>query len=376
MFLSKGGVVRQCPVVDYTLHPEFDEDTLNTIAVLALDCREDDDWKLMYWPMDYEPMNSHKGQVFLLGYTDQNKVLEQVMHRMEFVNLTDCNAFYKQESLDSKWMAPTQYQCFRKKYSGASCVFDSGMALAAEFKGNWTLIGISVLGPGCTLPTRFIDFAHYVPWIDVSVRSFRRLFPESKIWWPNYNKIILEMIDDSSLVMRPWYGQEVIHGKCDKADGEIMYHEEGSFYTPDYGLGLYGLSVWDNFFFNVSCALLTVECLERSAAPFSFNFGLVQYDEDIASLTKVIPISRFNETINPKISHLHDGQWLNWWYRPRDTEKVANVVFRFQFFKHATLRLMFYGIRHEFDEPEPASTTEKTRSRRPHSPHQRYHGLK
>lgn len=75
-------------------------------------------------------------------------------------------------------------------------------------------IGISVLGPGCTLPTRFIDFAYYVPWIDVSMRNFRRLFPESKITWPNYDKIILEKIDDSSMVMRPcmcYWNLSLIH---------------------------------------------------------------------------------------------------------------------------------------------------------------------
>lgn len=42
MFLTKPGVVHQCPVVDYTLHPEFDEDTLNTIALLTLECNDKD----------------------------------------------------------------------------------------------------------------------------------------------------------------------------------------------------------------------------------------------------------------------------------------------------------------------------------------------
>ncbi|XP_026740605.1 uncharacterized protein LOC113503020 [Trichoplusia ni] len=373
MFLSKPGIVHQCPVVDYTLHPEFDEDTLNTIALLTLECDDKDvDWQLVNWPMGYTRMNLHEGQVFVLGYTDQNKVLEQVMHRMEFVNLKECKNFYRKESLDSKWMAPIEYQCFRKKYSGEPCVFDSGMALAVNFRGNWTLIGISVLGPGCTLPTRFIDFAYYVPWIDVSLRNFRRLFPESKITWPNYDKIILEKIDDSSMVMRPYKGTEVIHGKCDKLDGEIMYKEEGKFNTPGHAIGLYGLSVWDDLYYNVSCALLTVECLQRSAEPFSYNFGLVQYDEDLAALTKVIPIVHGDEPVGPKIEHLYDGAWLSWWYRPKHTEKVSNVVFRFEFIKVATLKMVFYGIRHEFNETEPASTTEKVRSRRPHPYHDRY----
>lgn len=113
------------------------------------------------------------------------------------------------------------------------------------------------------------------------------------------------------------------------------------------------LSIWDNRYFNVSCALLTVECLQRSVAPFSYNFGLVQYDEDLASLMKVVPIVHGDETVGSKIAHLYDGPWLSWWYRPKDTEKVSNVVFRFEFKKVATLKLEFYGIKHEFKEPEP-----------------------
>lgn len=37
-------------------------------------------------------------------------------------------------------------------------------------------------------------------------------------------------------------GTEIIHGKCDKKDGEIMYREEGNFNTPGHAIGLYGVS--------------------------------------------------------------------------------------------------------------------------------------
>ena len=41
LFLAQEGAVRYATVTDYDVHPEFNEDTLNTVALLHLDYDED-----------------------------------------------------------------------------------------------------------------------------------------------------------------------------------------------------------------------------------------------------------------------------------------------------------------------------------------------
>ncbi|KAJ8708543.1 hypothetical protein PYW08_009925 [Mythimna loreyi] len=166
MFLAQEGAVRYAAVTHYVIHPEFNENTLNTIALVYLDYDENIfHWVLMDWPKEDELMNQQLGNIYVFGYLDDHEVLEQVMHSMEFVDRRECDQFYEQRDLDNQWITPTEYQCFRKKFSTEKCVFETGMTLAVHHLRRWKLLGLSVLGPGCALPARFIDFAHYVPWI-------------------------------------------------------------------------------------------------------------------------------------------------------------------------------------------------------------------
>ncbi|OWR52643.1 hypothetical protein KGM_212905 [Danaus plexippus plexippus] len=59
------------------------------------------------------------------------------------------------------------------------------MALVTESEGSlklmtFTQIGISVLGPGCALPSRYISFEPYVPWI-IGILGYRRALDDKNV---------------------------------------------------------------------------------------------------------------------------------------------------------------------------------------------------
>lgn len=76
-------------------------------------------------------------------------------------------------------------------------------------------MGLSVWGPGCSLPARFIDFEHFVPWI-MSNMETRRTFwkPESIGIRPDRyrDKWMLWRLNDQSLALRPRKCTEEILG--------------------------------------------------------------------------------------------------------------------------------------------------------------------
>ncbi|KAJ0172005.1 hypothetical protein K1T71_012768 [Dendrolimus kikuchii] len=150
---------------DFVAHPEFEFSTYNTIGLLEL--IEDDDEGFPVKPIclpSYAYNTSN--QLYVIGYSDENQLLEKIIYKLQYVELPLCEEFYSRVKEENQ--EPVHYQCGFATNNKEHCSWDNGMAIASNASGTWNLIGFGVRGPGCSAPARFIDLSHYMPWIEAT----------------------------------------------------------------------------------------------------------------------------------------------------------------------------------------------------------------
>ncbi|XP_061384778.1 uncharacterized protein LOC116773413 [Danaus plexippus] len=170
-------------------------------------------------------------------------------------------------SINFDYLWPEHWTCYVVVDVKKQCVFDSGMALVTESEGSLKLIGISVLGPGCALPSRYISFEPYVPWI-IGILGYRRALDDknvtsttTEITAISSDDIIsdvgyidddfyLQKLNDSTMTLQPKYKNvnEVPYGNCTKLDS-LIYRDAGIIRTSKrpatgiYAVGLFSDSL-------------------------------------------------------------------------------------------------------------------------------------
>ncbi|XP_072946221.1 uncharacterized protein [Epargyreus clarus] len=333
-----------CGVSNYILHPEYYDNVFNTLALVYLSCDVDDGyWNPINWPV-------HEGvyeNVYTFGLTDSHQRIQQVSSKMERVNEIDCQGFYKEQALDFTSLQPTHSVCYKVSKSMKQCLSDSGRALTTKSGNAWILIGISIFGPGCSLPSRYIEFFPYLPWIRSSIpiktrEKYRRTNYEYEQGmeepYEDMDTFLLSKISDNTIVMRPdlAYVKENVYGKCDSIDGILMYREYGTIKAPGHtAVGVYSVSMYDLFFPNITCVMVTVMCNKRSETRFWFDTGFHQ--EDILDYVKIISIPKRNKIKAPKIMFIKDT------YSRYRKIKTLNLDFKFEFTDLARMDLEFFG---------------------------------
>ncbi|XP_050669409.1 CLIP domain-containing serine protease B15-like isoform X2 [Leptidea sinapis] len=163
MFIATNNTPWYCGVKDLMLHPEYDVSNPNTIALieLATNIYEAPNLNSICWP--YQQYNA-SSNLYAIGFTDENKLLEKVIYKMQFVNRNMCDEFYNKIGVP-KEIYP-RYQCGYATNNKNNCKWDNGMILASNSTGHWTGIGFGIQGPGCSAPARFIELYPYLSWID------------------------------------------------------------------------------------------------------------------------------------------------------------------------------------------------------------------
>ncbi|XP_061384777.1 uncharacterized protein LOC133318719 [Danaus plexippus] len=81
-----------CYVTDYIIHPEYQNKTVNTLALLYLDC-----------DINLTPINWLEGNVgqntYAIGLTDQRHDFVQILYNMKRIDSNSCMDFYIKEEV-------------------------------------------------------------------------------------------------------------------------------------------------------------------------------------------------------------------------------------------------------------------------------------
>ncbi|KAG6443434.1 hypothetical protein O3G_MSEX002835 [Manduca sexta] len=166
-----------CKVKEYMAHPEYEFATINTIAIVELLPNEDE-----YFPMTpiCVPGSSFNAsnQLYAIGFTDENQLLEKMIYKLQYIEQGLCDEFYNRAGLSEGKIVPTSYQCGFAVNNKDNCVWENGMVITSNSTGKWTLLGLSVKGPGCAAPARFIDVTAYIPWLESATSLDDMYYPD------------------------------------------------------------------------------------------------------------------------------------------------------------------------------------------------------
>ncbi|XP_047032046.1 uncharacterized protein LOC124638933 [Helicoverpa zea] len=317
MFIASGDTIVHFTPLQYITHPEYELATYNTIALVELDVGE----KNPLIPICFPASAYDSSYLYFVGYTDENKIVEKVIYRIEYVGKPDCEDFYAREGLRDVSREPTSYVCGAWRNASENCVWDTGMALVSNNSGWFTLIGLSVHGPGCAAPARFINIPNYITWINQVTKekneedemedshydlrsewdmdnipmhktfTGRKALPKT---WPiggvTKHDYIMYPFDTSGarqishFNIEPHWDEEgviaifpfnqtkemFLHA-CKKAR-VLMYREYLELNAQHvFGSATYKISMYDLLLIACSCVTIEVECVDRSEALLSFK---------------------------------------------------------------------------------------------------------
>ncbi|CAH0403487.1 unnamed protein product [Chilo suppressalis] len=167
LFIPQNNEPWTSDVEDYITHPEYEYSSINTIAVVELKLGIDDfiQFKPICWPKYSYNTSNH---LYVVGYTDENKLLEKEIHKLQFVKQKYCDEFYSRAGLKGNKLQPLHVQCAFSEHAAVDCVWETGQVMASNATGHWTMIGLGIRGPGCAAPARFISLYPYIVWIQTT----------------------------------------------------------------------------------------------------------------------------------------------------------------------------------------------------------------
>uniref|UniRef100_A0A2A4IV93 Peptidase S1 domain-containing protein n=1 Tax=Heliothis virescens TaxID=7102 RepID=A0A2A4IV93_HELVI len=154
-------------VLSYTVHPEYEDSTVHSLAIVELDTSDSEGIQLIPICLPTQRDKQSK-KLYLTGYTDENDNLEKVIYQIRTLNNKVCDEYYERTWVSDKSSIPSASVCGYAPYSSINCQWDDGMALVSNAtSGVFTLMGLSIHGPGCTAPAQYIDLYPYISWIQL-----------------------------------------------------------------------------------------------------------------------------------------------------------------------------------------------------------------
>ncbi|XP_062532749.1 uncharacterized protein LOC101746599 [Bombyx mori] len=408
MFIASDNKPWYAKIKDYMTHPEYEYATMNTIAVLEFDMEDENH---IYLPPICIPGYSFNAsnQLYAAGYTDENMFLEKTLHKLQYVNKDICDEFYNRAKLSEGLKEPKHYLCGFAVNNKKDCVWENGMVLASNSSGKWHLIGLSIKGPGCAAPARFIDIIPYLQWVDTVTSleesydySFRRsgnnkdfkkdiedipahvLFRSNNITEAKSGPMLSNLypfdvdafkyldvtrIDKDAIAVTTFNTKyETRKGDCEKYT-ELVYHEKTRVLAPGIrGTASYKLSLYDMMVMNYTCVKIEIRATNRSAAHLYYKTYLDMKEgtafaangETPSEIIKVHPIDKL-QTAKPL--NKTDIWKPNANFEPRFVvdENLrlnipnVNLMVQFVFVDDAVLEFRMYGKPY----PKPSNATGK-----------------
>ncbi|XP_049884461.1 uncharacterized protein LOC126379686 [Pectinophora gossypiella] len=137
-------------IVDYTFHPHYGRGSYSALALVQLH------------NLDYVKMNDIRPICGPPAKMDDLEAYAVVMNPGKYC-----------ERLDVKSIWPRFTVCTRSVSMG-DCMWKDGSILVDKDNGRWRLLGFGVNGPGCGMPSRYIDYSIYYRWIESTIERFGR----------------------------------------------------------------------------------------------------------------------------------------------------------------------------------------------------------
>ncbi|XP_052742183.1 uncharacterized protein LOC112053602 [Bicyclus anynana] len=235
-------------VRNYVLHPEYGV-TYNTLALVQLRTPVR---HVNIKPLCPPPERLRNPEFYVVKFKeneDYNTLHKQVIP-VSHVMPNMCQEFYLRANLYAKKMRPPHVTCAVSLRHDGVCVWDAGAALVArDVWGRWQLLGMSVRGPGCGAPSRYLDMMSYYPWVEASLKQFRR--------------ITISKISKQKYIMRLGHAWQRF-GDCDEGERVNLIYREAIALSTDntqYQFVVYNMSIYDN----VEFTCLTLELTNASA---------------------------------------------------------------------------------------------------------------
>ncbi|XP_047036756.1 uncharacterized protein LOC124642395 [Helicoverpa zea] len=356
-------------------------------------------------PQQDTKQDSQPEKLYLIGYTDEHKALEKVIYQITPLKDKVCDEYNERIGVTGQSNIPTASVCGYAPYSSIKCQWDDGMALVSNAtNGVFTLMGLSIHGPGCTAPARYIALSPYVSWLRLVTGSDAdspqppqppqpdqpAYIPAHKLFTSNetrrssvdfylighdfiphqkktekHNKggwlknFYIEPIERDSKTLAIYPIEELFEISPDdcKKRRTLMYREDIFVTVPESRTEItYKLDLYDLKTLFCKCITLKVKCFERSYAYLSFReeFDFVEGTEDLQTIRFEVnkygsmPIRTAPPGKNAKPKKLIDDQSN---YKPTfitfDTKKgtvLSNQLYlRFWFPVTGKLELKMYG---------------------------------
>ncbi|CAK1547823.1 unnamed protein product [Leptosia nina] len=207
-----GAAVR---VRSYSFHPDYPKNTLSAPALIQLEYHP----RMAGFRAICAPLAAFNNAQFYAMTLPNAFICAKREHNncKSAVNLK-CKAHYGallrhsfRLNIDSVW--PSYALCARST-SGKECVWRSGTVLAMKQNGHWSLVGIGVLGPGCSSPARFMEYSSYRPWVRNSLLRIGR---------PTVTRIA-----DNHLVLRRSVSSVQRYGPCDPEETKAELYTDST----------------------------------------------------------------------------------------------------------------------------------------------------
>ncbi|XP_063626837.1 uncharacterized protein LOC134798352 [Cydia splendana] len=200
-------------VRNYVVHPEYGE-TINSIAIVHL--RQPVRNLKIFKPVCPPPYHIRHPTFWVVKFDDNvESTLQKRVLPVTEVSAAECREFYIEKSLYEVNRRPSFVKCTVSLAERAPCVWGAGAALVTrDVWGRWQLLGLSVYGPGCGAPARFLDMLRYYPWIEDSLNKFQR--------------ITISEINQHKYVLRSGvaYGTLMRFGDCDNYEMQnLIYYD-------------------------------------------------------------------------------------------------------------------------------------------------------
>ncbi|CAK1589826.1 unnamed protein product [Parnassius mnemosyne] len=123
-------------------------------AILCIDLR----------PICPPPDKINKPEFYAISLSKDCMDSKINLYKMTHVDTKECKQFYRRSGLDVKSIWP-KYTVCAKALRGGECLWQSGVFLVLKQDNKWMLAGFGVHGPGCELPSRFLDYGMYHQWV-------------------------------------------------------------------------------------------------------------------------------------------------------------------------------------------------------------------
>ncbi|XP_063528933.1 uncharacterized protein LOC134740380 [Cydia strobilella] len=297
-------------VRNYIVHPEYGE-TINSIAIVHL--RQPVRNLKIFKPVCPPPYQIRHPTFWVVKFDDNLETLQKCVLPVTEVSAAMCREFYIEKSLYEAKRRPSFVKCTVSLAERAPCVWGAGAALVTrDVWGRWQLLGLSVYGPGCGAPARFLDMLRYYPWIEDSLDKFQR--------------ITISEINQHKYVLRSGvaFGTLMRFGECDNYEMQNLIYRDYVRLTTDNNnvkQTKYNMTIFDTVQYTCvvfelkhasASAVLSVRhfCPRRTGGPSCYAYKGTRFDISVdVMFTEACALDIRAYGLHVNISLLDIEQW-------------------------------------------------------------------